>query len=90
MPLPRLTLVDGTLALLSAALAGPSALAALLDVSVADEWAGFPEALPILCASYREDPDGHRWGSLFFIEPQVRTLVGFGGFKGAPSSDAVL
>ena len=87
---PRLNLVDGTLALLTAALAGRSALEAALGASVADDWAGFPEALPVLCASYKKNPEGHRWGSLFFIEPKVRTLVGFGGFKGPPSSDAVV
>jgi [ribosomal protein S5]-alanine N-acetyltransferase len=87
---PRLKLVDGNLELLTAALAGGGALEALLGVSVADGWAGFPEALPILCTSYSKHPDGHRWGSLFFVEPHERMLVGFGGFKGPPSSDAVV
>lgn len=87
MTAPRLNLVDGTLALLTAALAGGRALEALLDVSVADGWEGFPEALPVLRASYEKNPGGHRWGSLFFIEPKVQTLVGLGGFKGPPSSD---
>ncbi len=87
---PRLKLVDGNLELLTAAVTGGGALEALLGVSVADSWAGFPEALPILRASYGENPDGHTWGSLFFVEPHVRTLVGFGGFKGPPSSDAVV
>jgi RimJ/RimL family protein N-acetyltransferase len=82
--------VDGTLALLTAAIAGGSALEALLDVSVADGWEGFPEALPILRSSYEANPEGHCWGSLFFIEPEVRTLVGFGGFKGPPSFDAAV
>src|SRR6186997_560432 len=87
----RLNLVDGTLALLTAALAGEPALEALLGVSVADGWAGFPEALPVLRASYESSPEGHhRWGSLFFIEPEVHALVGFGGFKGPPSSDGVV
>jgi ribosomal-protein-alanine N-acetyltransferase len=87
---PRLKLVDGNLELLTAALAGEGALAALLGVSVADDWAGFPEALPILRASYTENPEGHEWGSLFFVEPRARVLVGFGGFKGPPSSDALV
>ena len=30
----------------------------------------------------------HSWGCLFFVEPRLSTLVGFGGFKGPPSSDA--
>jgi hypothetical protein len=86
----RLRLVDGTLALLSAALEGRNALEGLLGVSVAEEWEGFPEALPILRASYERQPEGHMWGSLFFIELEARTLVGFGGFKGPPSPDGVV
>src|SRR5262245_9664043 len=86
----RLRLVDGTLELLSAALEGRSALEGLLGVSVAEDWEGFPEALPILRASYEKNPDGHEWGSLFFIELHGSTLVGFGGFKGPPSSDGVV
>ena len=87
---PRLKLVDGNLELLTAALAGDGALEALLGVSVADGWAGFPEALPVLRASYAEHPNGQTWGSLFFVEPHVHVLAGFGGFKGPPSSDAVV
>ena len=87
---PRLTLVDGSLERLTAAVAGADALGALLDVSVADDWAGFPEALPILLESYAKAPADQTWGSLFFVEPRERTLVGFGGFKGPPSSDAVV
>jgi [ribosomal protein S5]-alanine N-acetyltransferase len=87
---PRLKLLNGTLELLTAAIAGDRALEALLGVAVADGWAGFPEALPVLCASYSEHPQGLAWGSLFFIEAQARTLVGLGGFKGAPSSDGVV
>ena len=87
---PRLKLVDGNLQLLTAALAGDDALETLLGVSVANDWAGFPEALPILCASYAQNPEGDGWGSLFFVEPQARVLVGLGGFKGPPSSDGVV
>jgi ribosomal-protein-alanine N-acetyltransferase len=86
----RLRLVDGTLALLSAALEGRSALEGLLGVSVAEDWEGFPDALPILRASYERKPEGHMWGSLFFIELEVPTLVGLGGFKGSPSPDGVV
>jgi RimJ/RimL family protein N-acetyltransferase len=86
----RLKLVDGTLALLSAAVEGRSALERLLGVAVAEGWEGFPEALPIVRASYEKAPEGHRWGSAFFIEVEVRALVGFGGFKGPPSADGVV
>lgn len=86
----RLRLVNGTLALLSAALEGRSALEAQLGASVAEGWEGFPEALPILRATYQRKPEGQTWGSLFFIEPEGPTLVGFGGFKGSPSPDGVV
>jgi hypothetical protein len=71
----RLRLVDGTLALLSAALEGRNALEGLLGVPVAEDWEGFPNALPILRASYERQPEGHRWRSLFFIELGARTRV---------------
>ncbi len=90
MSASRLRLVDGTLALLSAALEGRNALEVLLGVSVAEDWEGFPEALPTIRASYERNPEGHVWGSLFFIELEGPTLVGFGGFKGSPSSDGVV
>lgn len=86
----RLRLVDGTLELLSAAIEGRGALEALLGVPVAEDWEGFPDALPILRASHEKNPEGQRWGSLFFIELEARTLVGFGGFKGSPSPDGVV
>ena len=86
----RLRLVDGTLALLSAALEGRNALERSLGVSVAEDWEGFPDALPILRASYEKEPEGQAWGSLFFIALDVHTLVGFGGFKGSPSPDGVV
>lgn len=88
--MPRLKLVDGNLELLTAAVAGAAALEALLGVSVADGWAGFPEALPVLCAGYSKQPEAHEWGSLFFVEPEARMLVGLGGFKGAPSPEGVV
>lgn len=86
----RLKLVDGNLELLTAAVASNEALGALLGVSVADDWSGFPEALPILRESYAKTPGGQTWGSLFFVDSQSRTLVGFGGFKGPPSAEGAV
>jgi RimJ/RimL family protein N-acetyltransferase len=83
-------LVDATLELLAAAVAGATAIGELLEVSVADDWAGFPEALPVLRAAYEEHPRGHRWGALFFVEPKAAALVGFGGFKGPPLADSAV
>jgi RimJ/RimL family protein N-acetyltransferase len=82
--------VDGTLALLNAAVEGRDALGALLRVSIAEGWEGFPEALPVLRASYEGSAEPRQWGSLFFIKTDVRTLVGLGGFKGPPSAEGVV
>lgn len=86
----RLKLVDGTLALLSAAVEGPGALEALLHVSIAEGWEGFPEALPVLRAAYQGTSEPPRWGSLFFIKTDALVLVGLGGFKGPPSVEGVV
>src|SRR5262249_25690653 len=61
-----------------------------LGFAVADAWSGFPEVLPFLRSEYVKSPGGQKWGSLFFVEPEVRMLVGFGGFKGPPSAEAVV
>ena len=50
MPPTRLKLVEGTFALLNAAIEGRGALEALLQASIAQGWEGFPEALPVLRA----------------------------------------
>ena len=82
--------MDGTLELLSAAIEGANALGTLLGVMVAEDWAGFPEALPVIRAGYEKHPQAQRWGALFFVEPNARALVGLGGFKGPPSADGVV
>lgn len=87
---PRLQLVDATLELVSAAIEGQATLGKLLEVSVAEGWEGFPEALPVIRQSYEKAPQPHQWGTLFFVEPSARVLVGFGGFKGPPSAEAVV
>ncbi len=90
MPPSHLELVDATFALLDAAVEGRAALEASLQVPVAEGWEGFPEALPMLRASYQGNPEPHRWGSLLFIKTDVPILVGLGGFKGAPTAEGVV
>jgi [ribosomal protein S5]-alanine N-acetyltransferase len=83
-------LVDATAALLDAAVAGPARLGQLLEAAVAEGWEGFPEALPALRASYTDRPGAQDWGTLLFVLDAPRTLVGLGGYKGAPSADGVV
>jgi RimJ/RimL family protein N-acetyltransferase len=88
--MPPVVLVDATAALLDAAIAGPADIGRLLDAAVAEGWEGFPEAVPALRASYAARPGGHDWGTLLFVLEAPRTLVGLGGYKGAPSADGVV
>ena len=73
-----------------AALAGDAALgAALGGVAVAPGWAVFDEVLPVLAAQLADDPDAGRWGTRLFLLDRPPTLVGWGGFKGAPRDGGV-
>ncbi|HMQ54008.1 MAG TPA: GNAT family N-acetyltransferase [Anaerolineae bacterium] len=64
-------------------LRGRAELAALLQVSLPQNWPHFPAALAVLPGSSGEaGPSG--WEGYFFIQPQERVLVGNGGFKGPP------
>ena len=85
-----LTLVVADLATLDAAIAGPEALSrALGGCEVADGWEAFPEAVPAARAALAADPASARWGTRLFVLEEGRTLVGWGGFKGAPVDGAV-
>ena len=98
MPLlrtPRLDLVPGAAAHLRAALEGREALAAALDAEVPESWP--PEfydadAVRYMLGQLPEDGAGDDWGFYYLVlradeapgAPARPTLVGAGGFKGAP------
>lgn len=88
--MPPVVLVDATAALLDAAAAGPANIGRLLNAAVAEGWEGFPEALPALRASYAALRGSLEWGTLLFVLDAPRTLVGLGGYKGAPSGDGIV
>ena len=97
---PRIELIDASSALLEAAL-DDAQLSALLDGAViAPGWLDFPEALESMRKAYRDAPSPKPWGVLFFVlsecvadelgtapRPTRRTMIGWGGYKGAPSDD---
>jgi ribosomal-protein-alanine N-acetyltransferase len=85
-----LNLVSASFELLDAAIEDEPRLGRLLAATVADGWAGFPESLPMLRNSCASNPGGHAWGTFFFVLENPRTLVGLGGYKGAPSNDGVV
>jgi ribosomal-protein-alanine N-acetyltransferase len=83
---PRVRLVGATFELLDAAIEDPPRLGPLLSAAVAQGWAGFPEALPGLRRSCAK---GDAWGAQLFVIEEPRTLVGLGGYKGAPREGIV-
>lgn len=87
---PPVLLVNATFELLDAAIADPLRLGRVLGAAVADGWAGFPEALPRLRDSYAESPGENAWGTVLVMLGDPRTLVGPGGYKGAPSGEGVV
>lgn len=89
----ELSLVDATLGLIDAAIEDQVRLAALLDARVAEDWEGFPEALPSLreSALLRDPADaGPYWGTVLFLVSPPRTLIGMGGYYGPPSPEGVV
>jgi ribosomal-protein-alanine N-acetyltransferase len=77
-----LRLVTPDLAMLDAALAGEG-----LAFEPAEDWERFPGALQATRDAVAADPDSLRWGTRLFVVD--RTLVGWGGFKGAPRNGSV-
>jgi RimJ/RimL family protein N-acetyltransferase len=55
-------------------------------VPVEKDWAGFPEALPIIIAAAREGEPDQSGPHLFFGDDGA--LIGNGGWKGAPLNGA--
>ncbi len=90
MPLARLLLANANLELLDAAIADQARLGQLLGAAVADDWAGFPEALPFLRDTYTKNPSARTWGTVFFLLDEPRTLIGMGGYKCEPSPAGVV
>jgi RimJ/RimL family protein N-acetyltransferase len=82
-------LVAADVPLLDAALAGDDALASAIGCAVEPGWNVFPEALVPARAALAADPAGARWGTRLFVAADPQRLVGWGGFKGAPSDGAV-
>ena len=80
----NIELVVATAQLLEAASVGSDALAAALGVDVAPGWPEFPAAIPAALAFLEIFEEQAQWSMYFFVDTQTRTLVGSGGFKGAP------
>jgi len=78
----NLKLIPCELAHFEAIVNDPKQLEGLLDVSVADEWISFPEAMPYGYEYLKTNPDALGWWTYLFIHTQDKRLIGSGGYKG--------
>jgi RimJ/RimL family protein N-acetyltransferase len=83
----NLKLIPSELAHFEAILRDPSRLERMLDISMADGWIEFPEAMSYGYEYLKAHPSALNWWTYLFIHKTDRALVGVGGFKG-PANDA--
>jgi len=74
---------------MQAAIGDRPGLARALGCELADGWDAFPDAMRRTRDALAADPGGARWGTRLFVLEEPPTLVGWGGFKGAPRAGAV-
>jgi len=86
----RLKLIPCDLASVNALEESEQALASLLNIKIADGWLHFPESIGYIKKTLENDPESWRWGMSFFIHKGDNTLVGTGGFKGAPDAEGMV
>jgi ribosomal-protein-alanine N-acetyltransferase len=79
----QIRLVTPDLEMLDALLSGH----VVAGFEIADDWERFPGALQATRDAVAADPDSLRWGTRLFAVD--RTLIGWGGFKGAPRNGVV-
>lgn len=92
IPTPNLHLIPATAAHFAALAQSEQALAAQLDTTPAPEWLGFEAAREAMVQAgdyLIEHPEAADWWTYWFVHPQDATLIGLGGFKGAPDDSAV-
>jgi ribosomal-protein-alanine N-acetyltransferase len=82
-----LTLIPCELAHFEAILHDTARLERMLDISIADGWIEFPEAMSYGYEYLKTHADARAWWTYLFIHRADRTLIGTGGFKG-PANNA--
>jgi [ribosomal protein S5]-alanine N-acetyltransferase len=82
----RMKLVPCELAHFEAIINDPQILADMLQVTIADGWLSFPEAISQGYEYLKANKDARGWWMYFFIHKADRKLIGTGGFKGKPDA----
>jgi ribosomal-protein-alanine N-acetyltransferase len=89
----RLELISCELSHFEAILQDERKLASLLQVKLADDWLGFPDARAAMQPAYeylKAHPSVLGWWTYLFIHKADRTLIGLGGFKGLVNEEGVV
>ncbi|MGR3810314.1 GNAT family N-acetyltransferase [Jiulongibacter sp. NS-SX5] len=82
---PRLLLLSGTEEVLNAAIKGDPFIRKEFGIEVAHNWSIFGvEALKFVLEKLKEKPESENWWTYFPVLKETQTLIGSGGFKGAP------
>lgn len=89
----RLKLIPCKLSHFEAMLRDERELAAMLGVSLAEDWLGFEgarEAMPYSYEYLKTHPDALGWWTHLFIHSRDNALIGMGGFKGQADEDGIV
>lgn len=80
----NLKLIPCELSYFEALLNDPQQLAHMLNLSIAENWVAFPDAIPRGYEYLRSHTDALGWWMYLFTHVADKTLIGLGGFKGKP------
>jgi [ribosomal protein S5]-alanine N-acetyltransferase len=89
----RLELVPCQLKHFEAIINNESELDSVLQVTRAEGWLGFPEAIEAMEPSYeylKTHPTALGWWTYLFVLKADRKLIGLGGFKGEATDDGIV
>lgn len=89
----RLRLIPCTVEHFEAMLSDEQKLAALLGVTLANDWLGFEAAREAMPPSYeflKSHPSAYGWWTYLFIHTADNKLIGLGGFKGVPDDSGMV
>ncbi len=89
----RLLIIPCELTHFEAILQDERRLSALLNVTLAKDWLGFPAAQEAMRPSYeylKSHPSALNWWTHLFIHKADRALIGLGGFKGEANAKGMV